>query len=97
MRNRSTSPDHARRNFLKGVTLASVATIATPAAANIPLAGEMGKQRKAAAPGAKLAAAILDARGRSPRVRSSKPVHCQAETPGVAPPAYSQFAAIHFR
>src|SRR6516165_10960936 len=48
--------DSARRNFLKGATLASVAAITTPAIANTPFTEEARKPRKAAAPGPKLAA-----------------------------------------
>src|SRR3974390_2908351 len=47
----------ARRNFLKGATLASVAAITTPAIANTPLTEEARKPRKPAAPGPKLPAA----------------------------------------
>src|SRR3974390_2439486 len=45
----------ARRNFLKGATLASVAAITTPAFANTPFTEEARKPRKAAVPGPKLA------------------------------------------
>ena len=48
--------DSARRNFLKGATLASVAAITTPAIANTPFTEEARKSKKAAAPGPKLAA-----------------------------------------
>ena len=48
--------DSARRNFLKGATLASVAAITTPAIANTSFTEEARKPRKAAAPGPKLAA-----------------------------------------
>jgi len=48
--------DRARRNFLKGATLASVAAITTPAIANTPFTEETRKSKKAAAPGPKLAA-----------------------------------------
>src|SRR6516225_5821392 len=48
--------DSARRNFLKGATLASVAAITTPAIADTSFTEEARKSKKAAAPGPKLAA-----------------------------------------
>jgi acetolactate synthase-1/2/3 large subunit len=52
----STAPDNARRNFLKGATLAGVAAVTTPAIANVPPAGQAARSTKAAASGPKLAA-----------------------------------------
>jgi acetolactate synthase-1/2/3 large subunit len=58
MPKRSSSTDPARRNFLKGATLAGAAALATgPAAANTPIAGIPAERSKAEPPGPQLAAA----------------------------------------
>jgi acetolactate synthase-1/2/3 large subunit len=58
MPKRNSSTDPARRNFLKGATLAGAAALATrPAAANTPIAGIPAERSKAEPPGAQLAAA----------------------------------------
>jgi len=58
MPKRSLSTDLARRNFLKGATLAGAAALATrPAAANTPIAGIPAERSKAQPPGPQLAAA----------------------------------------
>jgi acetolactate synthase I/II/III large subunit len=53
---RSNSPDAGRRNFLKGATLVSAATLTAPAAANIQISGASQQTSKAEVPGPKLAA-----------------------------------------
>src|SRR3984893_12562469 len=58
MPKRNSSTDPARRNFLKGATLAGAAALATrPAAANTPIAGIPAERSKAEPPGPQLAAA----------------------------------------
>jgi acetolactate synthase I/II/III large subunit len=57
MSKRNPSPNTARRNFLKGATLAGAAALTNPAAANMPASGISKEGAKAAVPGPKLAAA----------------------------------------
>jgi acetolactate synthase-1/2/3 large subunit len=57
MSKRTSAPDRARRNFLKGATLAGVAALTTPVAANTPVTGLPEPRAKAAPPGPRLAAA----------------------------------------
>jgi acetolactate synthase-1/2/3 large subunit len=57
MRKRSTGPDVARRNFLKGATLAGAAALTTPVAANTQASITSEAKPKAAVPGPRLAAA----------------------------------------
>jgi acetolactate synthase-1/2/3 large subunit len=57
MPKRSNSPDTARRNFLKGATLAGAAALTTPVAASTSNLGMPPGRAKAAAPGPRLAAA----------------------------------------
>ena len=56
MPKRSNSPDAGRRNFLKGATLVSAATLAAPAVGNIQLSGASQRSSKAETPGQKLVA-----------------------------------------
>jgi len=55
MPKRNSSPDTARRAFLKGATLAGAAALTTPVAANMPVSDAPRANVKAAVPGPKLA------------------------------------------
>ncbi len=57
MPKRSCSPHTGRRNFLKGVTIAGAAALATPVAANTQASAPSQGNTKAAVPGPRLAAA----------------------------------------
>ena len=56
MPKRNSSPDTARRAFLKGATLAGAAALTTPVAANMPVSDAPRAKVKAAVPGPRLAA-----------------------------------------
>ena len=56
MPKRNSSPDTARRAFLKGATLAGAAALTTPVAANMPISDAPRAKVKAAVPGPRLAA-----------------------------------------
>ncbi len=57
MSKRRNSPDAGRRNFIKGATLVSAATLTAPAAASLTISGAPRERAKAKVPGPKLAAA----------------------------------------
>src|SRR3974390_3474245 len=56
MPKRNSSPDTARRAFLKGATLAGAAALTTPVAANMSISDSPRPNAKAAVPGPRLAA-----------------------------------------
>jgi acetolactate synthase I/II/III large subunit len=63
--------DSGRRNFLKGATVVGAAALAAPANANPQLAGPTRANRKAAAPGARLAAVETMPPSKDPVTQSS--------------------------
>ena len=63
--------DSSRRNFLKGATVVGAAALAAPANANPQLAGPARANRKAAAPGPRLAAVETMPPSKDPVTQSS--------------------------